>query len=355
MPQITPPTFNNVTEAVKFANKPLIPRSTGFTLTPSDTSATSPARETFVNSVASNGPSAAAPPIPATQPPAPVPEPPVKSPADTAFEAYLTSLQPSSRLTQATQRLGEFDTQAALDREKALETGETLGFATGEAGRVARQNAILRAGQAGTVSALTDLENRRTQIGEARYRFEKEKIDAANKTQPGFELSPGQSRFDAAGNVIASLPSTPRAISSTTDTGDTPIKPLDLQRVEDLYGFTPPLGVTMNQITKYVQDNPNRSPQELQDGVNQIFGTTPDQDAGEQFLDEAYFKQLSTKELKTLSDKAGTSKLLTHKTADINRFLKELMSKIEQERANGFTDKEIEDFLISEGIITEPK
>lgn len=143
--------------------------------------------------------------------------PPQASSADRAFESYLQSLRPSEELAGATKRLGAMDTQAALDYEKALQSGETLGFARGEAGLTARQNAILRAGQAGTVSALTGLEERRGDIAKARFDYEQGKI----QERKPFELSPGQERYEYNPETgeyeqiasVAPKPTTPKGIT----------------------------------------------------------------------------------------------------------------------------------------------
>lgn len=141
---------------------------------------------------------------------------PVKSPADTAFASYLASLQPSESLTKASESLRGFDVQAQLDRERALETGETLGFATGEAARVARQNAILRGGAAASVEAQVALDANRQNISKARYDFEQKKIDDLRAAESeGFTLSPGQTRFEGE-KAIASLPAIPRVTDIPT-------------------------------------------------------------------------------------------------------------------------------------------
>jgi hypothetical protein len=275
---------------------------------------------------------------------------PTPTAADDAFEAYLASLRPSSETTAARQFLGNLTTQGQLDQEKALSMGETRGFATGEAGRVARQNAILQGGAAANLQALAALDANRQNISQARYEFERQKLLDAAKTEPGFELSPGQSRFDAAGNVIASLPPTPKA-----PTGSTPLSTVDIQRISDIYGFTPPLGATMAQVTQFVNDNPDATPAELQAGIDSQFSGAPEGATPTRFLTPDFLKKLPTDELKRLSDKAGTSKLLTGKESDINRFIVSVMSQVETARANGYSDKEIMDFLVEQGVISEIK
>jgi len=137
---------------------------------------------------------------------------------DTALETYLKSLTASPELTTATKRLGEMDTQAQLDYEKALEMGDTLGFARGEAGLTARQNAILRGGQAATVEAYAALDAQKGKISKARYEYEKSKLD---ENKP-FELSPGQERYEYNPQTgeyekIASVPKDEKETITTVD------------------------------------------------------------------------------------------------------------------------------------------
>lgn len=110
-------------------------------------------------------------------------------------DRYLRSLTKSDESVSAERRLNEMDTQAKLDYENALEKGDTLGFARGEAGLTARQNAILRGGQAASVSAYAALDANRERIGEARYKYEQDRLDREAGQNPQFGLSQGQERF----------------------------------------------------------------------------------------------------------------------------------------------------------------
>tara|TARA_Y100000310_G_C20586820_1_gene765856 strand:+ start:29 stop:1117 length:1089 start_codon:yes stop_codon:yes gene_type:complete len=120
---------------------------------------------------------------------------PKKTDADLAYDSYLASLAPSADLTSARKGLREHDTQAALDYEKALESGSTLGFARGEAGLTQRQNAIMRAGQAATVQAYADLDANRQNISKSRYEYEKAKIDAEAEKNKTFTLGENQTEW----------------------------------------------------------------------------------------------------------------------------------------------------------------
>jgi len=115
--------------------------------------------------------------------------------ADLAYEEYIKSLIPSDETTAANKALREHDTQAALDREKALESGETLGFARGEAGYTDRQNAILRGGAAASAQAYAALDAQKQTMTKARYEYEKAKIDEEAGKNPDFTISEGQSKM----------------------------------------------------------------------------------------------------------------------------------------------------------------
>jgi hypothetical protein len=101
-----------------------------------------------------------------------------------------------------------------------------------------------------------------------------------------------------------------------------------------------------------MKDNPTATPEELEAGAKQVLaeigggGTPAPQQTNETFLDENYFRtNFNEAQLKELSDKAGTSKWYSTKGADINRFLKETMAKIEEARRQGYSDDEILKFL----------
>lgn len=130
-----------------------------------------------------------------------------------SFESYLGTLQVSPEEKAAKDYLNSLLGTATKEEERALGMGETLGFATGEAARVGRQ----RAGDISAASrALEALSGYRAASGEtakARAEFEKGLLDLENKSRgEGFELSEGQARYDASGNLIAE-----RAKTATTE------------------------------------------------------------------------------------------------------------------------------------------
>lgn len=146
---------------------------------------------------------------------------------DSAFSDYLKSLTSTPEDEAATSYLNNLTTQSKLDYEKALQSGETLGFATGEAGRVDRQNAILLEGAARNVEARGTLAGNRSTIAKARLDYETGKLTRAAEAKKAsikapFELSPGQERYEydpITGKPIkvASVPPTPKKDKKLTE------------------------------------------------------------------------------------------------------------------------------------------
>lgn len=140
------------------------------------------------------------------------------------------------------------------------------------------------------------------------------------------------------------------------------LSPLDIKRIQELYGFTPPLGVTMGEVEQFIRDNPDATPIELQEGMSFFFGeiddgqgsTTTRNDAiNERFLDKDYFRNNYTRDqLKDFSDQAGTSSFWTNKGADINRFLDLMTERVQTARAEGWTDREIEEIIAEQFLST---
>lgn len=129
-----------------------------------------------------------------------------------------------------------------------------------------------------------------------------------------------------------------------------PNKPLSLTEIEQFrrsYGWTPPLGFTQQQLQQFIKDNPNATPEELEAGARlALIERQGSGETGENFLDKSYFiNNFTTDELKSLSDKAGTSRWWTPKGMDINRFLDDVLTKIDEARIQGYSDSEILEYL----------
>lgn len=111
-----------------------------------------------------------------------------------AFNQYLQSLQPTSAETGAEKTLSELQLQAKRDNEKALGMGETLGFAAGEAQRVARNNQFGIEAASNALNSLTGARTARTNQTKARLDYEKSLMPDPSKQYT--ELSPGATLYD---------------------------------------------------------------------------------------------------------------------------------------------------------------
>lgn len=107
---------------------------------------------------------------------------------DAVMKTYLDSLNEVNGLSL----------QAKKDQETALNTGDTLGFATGEAARVNHNNSF-------AIDAATNRAN--ANLG-AVNAF-KDRLPAPAAPAQPFSLSAGQTRYDAQGNPIATSPNAP--------------------------------------------------------------------------------------------------------------------------------------------------
>jgi len=111
---------------------------------------------------------------------------PVQSAGDIAMEKYYQSLMPSAEQTAATNYYNDLFTKSQLANEKALNSGDTLGFAAGEAQRVGRNFDIKLGGASRNVQAQAALAANRSTAAKARYEYEQDKIQTATE----------QSRYD---------------------------------------------------------------------------------------------------------------------------------------------------------------
>lgn len=121
-----------------------------------------------------------------------------------AFADYLKALAPSDAETAASKNLADLQLQAQKDQEDALDRGETLGFATGEAARVNKNNSFGITAASNALDALTKNRTSMTDAEKARLDFTKSLLPAAPKAAEPFTLSPGEVRYDASGKPIAS-------------------------------------------------------------------------------------------------------------------------------------------------------
>lgn len=98
-----------------------------------------------------------------------------------AMGTYLSSLTATPEEKNARTYLNKLLGNAQQDQEKALNSGETLGFATGEAGRVGRQNQYAIDSATRGLDALTGYRAQDTTAAKARLDFEQGLFDLQNK------------------------------------------------------------------------------------------------------------------------------------------------------------------------------
>lgn len=141
-----------------------------------------------------------APASPNTNPGAPTtPTTPTPTPADpyrAAFDTYLQSLMPSSDETAATNYLNTLVQGSKQATETALNSGETLGYAQGQAERVNRNNSLAIDAATGAVNAYKDIRGAKSDTAKARADFEANLLSSTSKTNQPFELSAGQQRYE---------------------------------------------------------------------------------------------------------------------------------------------------------------
>lgn len=111
-----------------------------------------------------------------------------------AFSSYIESLKPSNEETQARKYLSDLTLQSKRDQEEALSRGETLGFASGEAQRVNRNNSFQIEGAANALDAFTGSRTAMTEAQKARLDFERGLLGDAQKAEE-LEYRRGQDKF----------------------------------------------------------------------------------------------------------------------------------------------------------------
>ena len=133
----------------------------------------------------------------------------------------------------------------------------------------------------------------------------------------------------------------------------TPGKPLSINQIDIFrrtYGWTPPFGFTPEQLTQYMADNPNASPEELEAGARTIEGVEPDVETPT----EPAFNALSAiseimavitddqlKAIKKKADRAGISKVLRGKRKDVQAYLDSISDQIQAGLDGGLTIEQL--------------
>src|SRR3990167_7236991 len=133
-------------------------------------------------------------------------------------------------------------------------------------------------------------------------------------------------------------------------------KPLSTNQIvqfKETYGWTPPFGFSASQLSKYMQDNPNATPAELEAGARQAgeqTGATPAKtttttpEAIISFVTNNMTPEQKTA-LKKKAGTAGVSSMWKTASVDIKNYLNSITAQIQEALDSGFTQEEIMDFL----------
>lgn len=124
-----------------------------------------------------------------------VPGAQAEDPYRAAFDTYLKSLEVSPEQKAANDYLNSLITQSKQANEKALNEGDTLGFAAGEADRVNRTNSMAIDAASRNLEAQTGYASSKSTIAKARADFEATMYKNKQDKNAPFELSPGQERY----------------------------------------------------------------------------------------------------------------------------------------------------------------
>lgn len=185
-----------------------------------------------------------------------------KSATDIAFEKYLTALGPTEEEKQAKVYLDNLVRDSKLANERALNSGETMGFASGEVQRISRNNNLAIDAARASYDTTKSFRESRANVEKLRYEYNKGKSDKAEKDNAPFELSEGQSRYvyDPATKqykIIASKAKSyapkntqPKAVTKAQEQRDAINNAVaeQLQIVKNGYGKGPRAGMDPEQV-----------------------------------------------------------------------------------------------------------
>lgn len=185
-----------------------------------------------------------------------------KSATDIAFENYLKALTPTTEEQEAKKYVDRLVADSKLANERALNSGETMGFASGEAQRIGRNNNLAIDAARSAYDTTKSFRESRANVEKLKYEYNKGKIDKTEKDNAPFELSEGQSRYvydpeTKQYKVVASKAKTyspkttqPKAVTKAQEQRDAINNAVaeQLQIVKDGYGKGPRAGMDPEQV-----------------------------------------------------------------------------------------------------------
>lgn len=152
---------------------------------------------------------------------------------DPNFQAYLDSLNETDEEKSAREYVSRLLTDSKSAYEKAIQSGETMGFAQGEGARVKRANDMTIDAAAGAYDVLKTGAERKRSVAKLRYDFANEQKKAEEAATKPFELSEGQTRYQynpetKSYEVIAAKPKTYKP-TTTKSSSSSVTKPTQTQ------------------------------------------------------------------------------------------------------------------------------
>ena len=200
----TPVTINSNMKGLTFAGStPMLPATPAVgpkTVTPPPTVPTKPsvqpAKAAFIQSQAQAPAPVGAPQVPSAQFAAPTASQfaaPQPSKLDEAMNKYIESLTATPEEKALRANIAKMSGQASMDYEKALQSGDTMSFAQGEAGRVNRGNQLAIGAQTGALSALAEGRTGDAEANKARVEYLQSQIETP---QQQLELKKAQAELD---------------------------------------------------------------------------------------------------------------------------------------------------------------
>ena len=114
---------------------------------------------------------------------------------DPEFQAYLDSLTETDEEKGAREYVSKLLNDSKAAHEKALQSGETMGYAQGEAARVKRNNDLTIESASDAYDVLKTGAEKKRGVAKLRYDYTAEQRKKMEEQNKPFELSEGQSRY----------------------------------------------------------------------------------------------------------------------------------------------------------------
>lgn len=114
---------------------------------------------------------------------------------DPDFQAYLDTLNETSEEKSAREYVSRLLTDSKTAHEKALQSGETMGFAQGEAARVKRNNDLTIDSASSAYDVIKTGRERQGNIAKLKYDYFKTAKEKEAELNKPFDLSEGESRY----------------------------------------------------------------------------------------------------------------------------------------------------------------